>query len=732
MIRNLVTVTWHQIRRQGTGSLAAGFGWLRQRPQIAAVLVGGLLLTLGYWTVAGAGAALPFSLLALGFALASGFVSLGADRHPRLLRHTAFGLLGLSGIAGLLGGATALAGQADLDLTLPLGLPWLAWHLHLDALSGFFLCVISVVLIAVALFGPHYVVEYEHGPHPLSLLGLATGLFIAGMQLVLLAADAFFFMIAWELMSVASYFLVAYTHEHAANRHAAFIYLLMAEIGALLIILAYGVLVGFGDGFTFEQMRHAQLTPLWAAVAFALALGGFGMKAGIVPLHAWLPEAHPVAPSHISALMSGVMLKVAVYGFIRFTFDLVGVEHFHWGWGVAALSAGAASAVLGVLYALMQHNLKRLLAYHSVENIGIIFMGLGLALLFYADGKPALGTIGLIAALYHTLNHAIFKSLLFLGAGVILQRTHESDLERLGGLIHRMPVTAALFLIGCLSISALPPFNGFVSEWLTYQAALQVSALDSGVLRSFVPVTAAMLALTGGLAAACFVKVFGVVFLGKPRSHHAHRARRLESKPALAGMGWLAGLCLLLGVLPTPLVRLLEGVTLQLTGAGLPETASRGFLWLAPVSPQSATYAALAVMTAMGLAWLLTYEWLHPGHEHPERRAYPWDCGFGALTPRMQYTASAFAMPFRRIFADCFVVHEDIDKTTAGMDGLKVTAIRYRLHVEDLLWHWFYAPVARALHWSVRQVGRIQTGNIRVYLGYSFFTLLLLLWVISR
>ncbi len=730
MIRNLTAASFHQIRQQ-TRNLSAGLAWLRQRPQIAAVLVGGILLVLAYWTIAGSRAALPFSLLAVGFALASGLISLGADRHPRLLRHTTFGLLGLSGVAGLLGGGTALLGPADLDLTLPLGLPWLSWHLHLDALSGFFLGIISVVLVAVALFGPQYVVEYEHSRHPLSLLGLATGLFVAGMQLVLVASDAFFFMIAWELMSVASYFLVAYTHEHAANRHAAFIYLLMAEIGALLIILAYGVLVGFGDGFTFEQMRHAQLTPLWAAVAFTLALGGFGMKAGIVPLHAWLPEAHPVAPSHISALMSGVMLKVAVYGFIRFTFDLVGVEHFHWGWGVATLAAGAASAVLGVLYALMQHNLKRLLAYHSVENIGIIFMGLGLALLFYADGKPTLGTIGLIAALYHCLNHAIFKSLLFLGAGVILQRTHESDLERMGGLIHRMPVTAVLFLVGCISISALPPFNGFVSEWLTYQAALQVSALDSGVLRSFVPVTAAMLALTGGLAAACFVKVFGVVFLGKPRSHHVQRARRLESRPALAGMGWLAGLCLLLGVLPTPLVRALEGVSRQLTGAGLPETASRGWVWLAPVSPETASYAALLVMLAMGLAWLLTYEWLHPGHEHPERQAYPWDCGFGRLTPRMQYTASAFAMPFRRIFADCFVIHEEIDKTITGADGLKVTAIRYRLHVEDLLWHWFYEPVARALHWTVRHVGRIQTGNIRVYLGYSFVTLILLLWVIS-
>lgn len=612
------------------------------------------------------------------------------------------------------------------DLTLPLGLPWLAWHLHLDALSGFFLGVVSVVLLAVALFGPHYVREYEHSSYSLTLLSLTTGLFVAGMQLVLLAADAFFFMIAWELMSVASYFLVAYTHEHAANRHAAFLYLLMAEIGALAIILAFGVLVGSGEGFTFANMRAAELTPVWAALAFALGLIGFGMKAGLVPLHAWLPEAHPVAPSHISALMSGVMLKVAVYGFVRFTFDLLGEPH--WGWGLVVLVVGSASAVLGVLYALMQHNLKRLLAYHSVENIGIIFMGLGLAILFYSNHRPALGTIGLIAALYHTLNHALFKSLLFLGAGAILQRSHESDLERMGGLIHRMPVTAVLFLIGCLSISALPPFNGFVSEWLTYQAALQVPALDSGVLRSFVPVIAALLALTGGLAAACFAKVFGIAFLGVPRSHHVQRARRLESAGAIVGMSWLAGLCLVLGILPTPMLRLLEGVAISLTGVGLPASASRGWLWLAPVAPETASYAALWVFLALGLAWILVWRLLHRNESRTKRLAYPWDCGFGGLTPRMQYTASAFAMPLRRIFADAFVVHEEVGKSPSNPHG---AALRYRLHVGDRLWVMFYEPVARGLRWTVRHVGRIQTGNIRVYLGYSFFTLIFLLWVIN-
>lgn len=703
----------------------AGVEKLRQRFGLVATTggwIGLLALSLVFF---GSRAALPLCLIALAQALASGAIGLWADRYPKILAQISFPLLLWSGITGLVGGGLAAAARVSQELTLPWGLPWLSWHLHLDSLAGFFFIVISTVLIAVALFGPQYVREYEHGPYSLGLLALTTGLFVAGMQAVLLAADAFFFMIAWEGMSVASYFLVAYTHEKAENRHAAFLYLLMAEIGALFIILAFGVLVGFGEGFTFAQMKAAELSPAWAAVAFALALIGFGMKAGLVPLHAWLPEAHPVAPSHISALMSGVMLKVAVYGFVRFAFDLLG--QLHWGEGLAILMIGSASAVLGVLYALMQHNLKRLLAYHSVENIGIIFMGLGLAVLFFSNHQPALGTIGLIAALYHTLNHAIFKSLLFLGAGTILQRSHESDLERMGGLISRMPVTAVLFLIGCLSISALPPFNGFVSEWLTYQAALQVSALDSGVLRSFVPATAALLALTGGLAAACFAKVFGVAFLGVPRSHHVQRARRLESTSALVGMGWLAGLCLALGILPAPMLRLLEGVTISLTGMGLPASASRSFLWLAPVAPETASYAAFWVFLALGLAWVLTFRLLHRNARRTERLAYPWDCGFGELSPRMQYSASAFAMPLRRIFADAFVVHEEFEQP-APNPGRE---LRYRLHVSDLLWKVFYEPVAQALRFSVRHVGRIQMGNIRVYLGYSFFTLIFLLWVIS-
>ncbi|RME33687.1 MAG: hydrogenase 4 subunit B, partial [Gammaproteobacteria bacterium] len=397
---------------------------------------------------------------ALGSALLSGCSALVCRRWPGALVWLGFPLLGLSGGLALSAGAWTLWQGTAFESRLPLGLPWLPWHLGLDPLAGFFLALIGLVTLPVSLYGPGYIREYRDSGEPLTQLGLCTGLFVLGMELVVLAADAFSFLIGWELMSLASYFLVAFHHTDSHNRRAAYIYLLMAEIGAIAILLAYAVLAGFGGGFDFDQMHLASLSTGWATTAFLLALAGFGMKAGMVPLHAWLPEAHPVAPSYISALMSGVMLKVAIYGLIRFTFDLL--PAVHWGWGLTVMLLGSLSALLGVLYALMQHDIKRLLAYHSVENIGIILIGLGLAMVYAGNGLPRLAVLGLLAALYHTLNHAIFKSLLFLGAGAILQQTRERDMERMGGLIHGMPHTAFFFLIGCISISALPPFNGFV------------------------------------------------------------------------------------------------------------------------------------------------------------------------------------------------------------------------------------------------------------------------------
>ena len=655
-----------------------------------------------------------------------------ADHYIKYARWLVFVPLGISGVSSTMAGVGVLFGLPTFTITLPLGLPWLHWHLNFDLLSSFFLAVIGIVTVAVSIFGPGYVRDYERGHYSQALLGIATGLFVAGMQLVVLADDTFAFMIAWELMSVSSYLLVAYEHHESANRRAAFIYLLMAQIGAVLILLAFGVMSGFGSDLSFTALRTNELTPLWQTIAFTLALLGFGMKAGIVPLHIWLPEAHPVAPSHISALMSGVMLKIAVYGFIRFTFDLLGSPQ--WSWGVAVLIIGSITALFGVLYALMQHDLKRLLAYHSVENIGIIYIGLGLAMIFFGSGFPKLGLLGLVGALYHTLNHALFKSLLFLGAGAILQRSHEHSLEHMGGLIRHMPWTAVFFLIGCLSISALPPLNGFVSEWLIFQTALQATVLEGGVLRAIIPLTAAVLALSGALAAACFVKVYSVVFLGVGR---AKRVRHVhEARPSMVlAQALLAGLCLLFGVLPTLTVAALGRVTQALTGEGLASATRYGWLWLTPVSPKVASYSAplvaLGIIIALSV-WVVIYFWVRSSRSGSSIVIRdPWDCGFGSLTSRMQYTPSAFTMPIRQIFQPAFLVHEDNVREMDPQLPTRPAQLRYNMHVEDITWNAVYRPVENAIHKASRLVGRIQTGHLRHYLAYSFITLLVLLWLIA-
>ena len=664
---------------------------------------------------------LHLALVGVLLAVASAVTSLPADRRPWIFRRLAVPLFGLSSLSVLGAGLLALAAGAVETVSLPFGLPWLSWHLRLDALSAFFLCLIGLVGTGVALYTPGYAREFEHGRDPLPVLGLFTGLFLAGMLLVVLADDAFLFMVAWELMSLSSYFLVAFQHEQAASRRASLLYLLMAHIGALCILLAYGVLFGFGHGFQFEAMRQAALPGGWATVAFTLAFIGFGMKAGLVPIHAWLPEAHPAAPSHVSALMSGVMLKVAVYGFVRFCFDLLG--DLRWEWGVAVLAVGSVSALMGVLYALMQHDLKRLLAYHSVENIGIIYIGLGLSLLFAGTGHPRLAALGLVAALYHTINHALFKSLLFLGAGAVVHSTHQRDLEQMGGLLRRMPWTGLFFLVGCVSISALPPFNGFVSEWLTFQAALQSWVFQSGVLRSLVPIAAAMLALTGALAAACFVKVYGVAFLGQGRSKAIRRAREV-STGMRAGQGLLAAACLGLGVLPVPLIQGIDAIPASLLGQGLSEATAHGWLWLTPISADVASYSAPLVLAGMLLAWGGLAWWLRRGERRQVRHCGLWDCGFSAPGPRMQYTATAFSQPIRQVFGLLFHVDEQVEADEAGR-------LRHRLHVEDRAWELFYEPVARFTQAAARRTTRLQSGSIRHYLAWSFVTLLVLLWAIS-
>ena len=478
------------------------------------------------------------------------------------------------------------------------------------------------------------------------------------MLLVVLADDAFFFLVAWELMAASSYFLVMYEDEKGENRHAANLYLLVAHVGAIAILLSFGVMAGLADGFetfqgyTFDSMRATAYPGTWATAAFLLSLFGFAAKAGVIPLHVWLPEAHPVAPSNISALMSGVMLKTAIYGIVRICFDLLKV--FPWWWGGIVLVLGLISALLGVLYALMQHDLKRLLAYHSVENIGIIFIGLGLAMMFTSFHFPVLAALALIAALYHTLNHAMFKGLLFMGAGAVLHATHERNMEEMGGLIHRMPWTSALFLIGCISIAALPPFNGFVSEWLTFQAFLLSPSLHRPILSLLIPLGAALLALTGALAAACFVKAFGVTFLGHWRGHQPIHGIHEVDWYMRTGMLLGALTCFALGILPTVVIAWMDPLAQQMTGGRLAASAgAHGWMWLTPIAAERASYSGvnvcIGIMAVVLIAWLFLHRTKAAIHRVPI-----WDCGFGKINARMQYTATSFSMPIRRIFGFVF------------------------------------------------------------------------------
>ena len=412
---------------------------------------------------------------------------------------------------------------------LPLGLPGLPFHLRLDALSAFFLLLLGTAAAGISVFAAGYFRKGEGTPP--GLLCLLYHLFLAAMAMVLLADDAYVFMVMWELMALASFFLVTANHTIPAIRRAGYLYLLIAHIGALAILLCFGVLQANTGDYTFGNMRAQSLTPFWASVAFLLAFFGFGAKAGIVPLHIWLPEAHPAAPSPVSALMSGVMLKTAIYGWLRIGFEIL-PSQFAW-WGVLAMAVGLITALFGVVFAAVQTDMKRLLAYSSIENIGLLAVALGLALLFSGYGMPSLAALALTALLYHALNHAFFKSLLFLGTGAVLHATGERNLGKLGGLLRFMPWVGWLALVGALAAAGLPPLNGFVSEWLLLQSFLYTLQLPGTFINNLVPVVAAGVALVAALGGYVMVKFFGVIFLGQPREPRL-AARTMPR----AGNGW--------------------------------------------------------------------------------------------------------------------------------------------------------------------------------------------------
>ncbi len=618
------------------------------------------------------------------------------------------------GLAGLLLPASAVV--------LPIGLPDLPMHLRLDALSGFFLLLLGGAAFGVTLYAWGYFKDLAAGP--LALILLWYHLFLAGMSLVLLADDAYAFMVAWEVMALSSYFLVTTDHDQPAIRSAGFLYLLIAHVGAVALLLCYGVLQGGevanAGAYTFAYMRHAEMTPFWASAAFLLALFGFGAKAGLVPMHVWLPEAHPAAPSPVSALMSGVMLKTAIYGLLRVTFDLLNVQ-LAW-WGTLALTLGLVTALYGVIFAAVQSDMKRLLAWSSIENIGVLLAGFGLTLIFYTDGKGALAALTLTAMLYHALNHAFFKGLLFTGAGSVLHATGERNMDRLGGLMAAMPWTAWLTLMGALAIAGLPPLNGFVSEWLLLQAFLLTPGLSHSYLNMVIPVAAAAVALAAALAAYVMVKFFGVTFLGAARSpavSHAHEAGWRER----LGMLWLAAGCVLLGLFPVQVIDALAPVVRLLTGQTLVNGGN--WLMLAPVDAERASYGPLVFFAVVLVTLLLVFLWVRKAYHGRVRRSDPWDCGYPEQDARMQDSAEGFGQPIRLIFSSFMRVERD---TPDPFDRQP----KYRGDSRDKLWVLLYQPIADLAAWLSEQAGRLQHGRIQWYLIYSFATLIFLLVFVTR
>lgn len=651
-------------------------------------------------------------------------------RREKLVNLWCFGAATLSAMSGLVAALLVLSGEAGTAIPqfelFPPVLPYIRFSVRLDALSAFFLLIVSLLGLAISIYSFGYAKGF-FGRKNVGALGAFFNALLLATTAMFVAGDIWLFLITWEIMALTAYCLVSFEHESPDARKAGVLYFIMSHIDAGCIILGFLLLFQASGDYSFASLHDigAKMSPGKRDAAFALFLLGFGIKAGIVPLHIWLPAAHPVAPSNVSALMSGVIIKTGIYGFTRVCFDFLGTPPL-W-WGVTVLTVGTISAVLGVLYALMEHDLKRLLAYHSIENIGIILMGLGAALMFLHTGHPLLATLALIAGLYHTLNHATFKGLLFLGAGAVLHATHTRNMEEMGGLIKRMPQTAFFFLVGAVAISALPPLNGFVSEWLTYQALLQGFGTTESLTRLIFPLSGAMLALTGALAAACFVKAFGITFLAQPRSAHAEHAH--EVSPTMrVGMGLLAVVCVVLGLFPTQFVGLLDPLTQQLTGQQLSaQLSTANGLVLGSLAAKGGTVSTLGlVLMALCLLPIPFGLWWVFARKSKMRRGPTWDCGQRGLTPRMEYTATGFSKPIRMVFKALFQPHREVQREYDFSPYFAKT-IRFDSHVEEMFERRIYRPARILIVRASRRIRTLQAGSIHAYLLYIFVTLLLLL-----
>ena len=606
-------------------------------------------------------------------------------------------------LSALLGGTR---GSARVAWPLPIG----EVHLALDPLSAFFLLCIFLVSGLAAIYGGSYLRAYV-GKRRVAPALFFFDVLVAAMAILVLARDGVLFLVAWEILSLASFFLVTFENDREEVRRAGTTYLVASQLGVVFLFVLFALLARGAGSYDFDAIASMPPSASVATACFWLAVLGFGAKAGFWPLHVWLPDAHPAAPSHVSAVMSGVMIKMGIYGLLR-VLPLLGPPRASW--GVVLIAIGAVSGMAGVLHALAQHDLKRLLAHHSVENIGIIVLGVGIGLVGQARHEAGIAFLGYAGALLHVLNHGLFKGLLFQAAGSVLHATGTRDLDSLGGLSRRMPVTAAAFLTGSIAICALPPLNGFVSEWLIYVGAFRVGAGLRGALAVAGLATLTALALIGGLAAACFVKAYGVVFLGQPRSEAAAGAKEAGIGlriPMLLG----ALACIFLGLWPAAAIRLVSGAAVAAGGL-----APYGSEQSAPLLAISR--AAIVVVCLLAALVVLRRALLS---RRVVREAGTWGCGYPAPTARMQYTAASFAEPLLEPFAAA--MHVRVDR--AGPAGYFPQAARYEEHLGDMAGERFLVPAARRVASGLSSLKILQQGRLQFYLLYIAASLVaLLVW----
>ena len=666
-----------------------------------------------------------FQVMAAGYLAAAAGLVMPTPRLARIL----------NGLGSVVGGAAGLAlacavlwGPDTLTIDVP-GVLTVAGGLlfHLDRLGALFLAVISGVAIPTAIYGVGYTAAYD-GRYSTRWMAANGGIFLLSMSLVTCAASIVTFLLAWELMAISSFFLVVTAHDRQETVNAGLWYLAMTHAGFLAVLAAFFLLgIGSGDTWTFAALRDAapHLPSGTRNTIFLLALVGFGSKAGLVPLHVWLPRAHPAAPSHASALMSAAMVNLGVYGVLRVGLDLLGGGPA-W-WGTVLIAVGAITALTGVLYALVDDDLKRLLAYSTVENIGLVFLGVGAGFLFLSLHKNEAAALAFAAALLHVVNHAAFKGALFLGAGSVMHATGGvRDMNLMGGLIKRMPWTAGAFLMGAMAIAALPPLNGFVSEWLLFQSFLPGVTSSQASIAVLLTLGVGALALTGGLAAATFVKAFGISFLAIPRSPaaaHAHEG----GWSMRAGMWLMAACCPLLAIFTIPV---LTSITGALAGvAGLPAAAPVFHLGISLRTPNGmAVMSPVAIVSVLAAALIVTWVVRRVIARGTVRVGDTWGCGRIGQTPRMEYTSTAFAEPLRRVFDELYKPTED---TSVGVvhpaSPYYIQSVTYRTRLHPWFQRALYGPLVAAVEVAAAWVRRLQSGSVNAYLGYIVFVLVVLL-----